>query len=71
MMYLVVGILSFIGGIVLYSYFINKKFVDGYDKQAFNSDANLALNCLDKGQVEQAKKYLNRIIKRTGMGRRK
>lgn len=42
----------------------------GYDQQAYNGDANSALMYLNENDEESARRMLNRIIKRTGMGKR-
>lgn len=57
-----------IAGFILCSIFTAGKLADGYDQQAYNSDANSALSYLREGNNRMVKKMLDRIIKRTGMG---
>lgn len=64
-------VVAFFLGVIFSNNFIKKKLIsDGYDQQAYNSDANLALEYLYKGDFEYVEEKLNEIIERTGMGKR-
>lgn len=72
--YMVAGVFFLIGffsGMFVFSRILKSKYgevTNGYDRQAYNSDANLALNYIETEDYEKAEDMLRRIIKRTGMG---
>ena len=64
-------LIGFVLGMLVLAYLHKKKtggLASGYDKQAFNGDANMALTYLKEGDYEGVESLLRRVIKRTGMG---
>jgi ABC-type phosphate/phosphonate transport system permease subunit len=70
LLFLVGAGIGVIAGFILCSIFTSGKLADGYDQQAYNADANSALRYLREGNNARVKSMLDRIIRRTGMGRR-